>query len=329
MPHGAPAAFSRLRTNNEAVGLKNIGGQAVIEGVMMKGELGWSVAVRDPAGTIQVKNTQLKPMSKAWKLPILRGVVTLFHTLVIGIKALEFSASLAGETPEDKPLSKTAIAITIGVSILLAVGLFILLPLYMTKLVGLVYPSVDKSSVLFNAVDGVARVIVFLLYVGGIGLWGEIRRVFEYHGAEHKVIHAFERHEGMDAATIAKHSPLHPRCGTSFLMIVMVVSIVVFAMIPQAWPLVYKFLARVVLIPLIAGLSYEALKMSAKYKDNALMRIMIWPGIALQRLTTREPDDRQIEVALRALNEVLAMEENNKAESVTPKEEGAGAPDIT
>lgn len=308
--------------------MKNIGGQAVIEGVMMKGELGWSVAVRDPAGAIQVKNTPLKPMPRAWKLPLLRGVVTLFHTLVIGIKALEFSASLAGETPEDKPLSKTAIALTIGVSILLAVGLFILLPLYMTRLVGLVYPAVDSSSVLFNAVDGVARVIVFLIYVGAIGLWGEIRRVFEYHGAEHKVIHAFERAEGMDAATIARHSPLHPRCGTSFLMIVMVVSIVVFAMIPQAWPLLYKFLARVVLIPLIAGISYEALKLSARHKDNAVMRAMIWPGIALQRLTTREPDEKQIEVALRALNEVLAMEGAQSSEGVANNnEEGAGAPE--
>ena len=171
--------------------MKNIGGQAVIEGVMMKAARGWSVAVRAPSGEIKVKNVPLKPGGRLIKLPLLRGVLVLFHALVIGIKALEFSAVAATEE-EEKPLSGAAIAVTVAVSLGLAIVLFILLPLYMTKLFGMVVPSVDESAMLFNAVDGIVRVIVFLLYVVLIGLWGEIRRVFEYHGAEHKVIHAYE-----------------------------------------------------------------------------------------------------------------------------------------
>jgi uncharacterized protein YqhQ len=172
----------------------------------------------------------------------------------------------------------------------------------------MVFEAVDRSSVLFNVVDGVVRVAVFLLYVVLIGMWSEIRRVFEYHGAEHKVIHAFEDGQALVQGHIAGQSPIHPRCGTSFLMIVMVVSIFVFSLIPQPWPLWAKFVSRLVLIPLIAGSSYEVLKLTAKYRHNMIMKVLMWPGLSLQQLTTREPDEGQIEVALRALKEVLAME---------------------
>lgn len=292
--------------------MKNIGGQAVIEGVMMKSERAWSVAVRAPGGEIQVKNVPLKPLPGYLKLPFLRGVVALFHALVIGIQALEFSASASADEEEEQ-LSKTSIAITIGFSVLLSIALFILLPLWATKLIGLVFEAVDRSSVLFNVVDGVVRVAVFLLYVVLIGLWSEIRRVFEYHGAEHKVIHAFEDGQALVQGQIGRQSPIHPRCGTSFLMIVMVVSIFVFSVIPQPWPLWAKFVSRIVLIPLIAGSSYEVLKLTAKYKHNIFMRFLMWPGMSLQQLTTREPDDAQIEVALRALKEVLSMENGPEA----------------
>lgn len=287
--------------------MKNIGGQAVIEGVMMKSEGAWSVAVRTPSGDIQVRNEPLRPMPRFLKFPIMRGVIALFHALVIGIQALEFSASASMDEEEEK-LSKTSIAITIGVSIILSIGLFILLPLWVTKLIGMVYPAVDESSVLFNSVDGIVRVAVFLLYVVLIGMWSEIRRVFEYHGAEHKVIHAYEDGQAWVKGEISSQSPIHPRCGTSFLMIVMIVSIFVFSLIPQPWPLWAKFVSRVVLIPLIAGSSYEVLKLSAKYSHNAIMKFLMWPGLSLQGLTTREPTEDQIEVALRALKEVLAME---------------------
>lgn len=294
--------------------MKNIGGQAVIEGVMMKSARGWSVAVRSVGGEIKVKNVPLRPIPQLFKKPVLRGVLALFHALVIGIQALEFSAVTATEE-EDEPMGKGAIFMTVATSIVLAVVLFIVLPLYATRLMGMFMPSVDESAVLFNVVDGGVRVLVFLLYVVLIGLWGEIRRVFEYHGAEHKVIHAYERGETLDMGRIMSHSPLHPRCGTSFLLIVMVLSIIVFSFIPQSWSLLYKFLARVVLLPLVAGLSYEALKFSDRMRHHVVMRTLMAPGLWLQGMTTREPSEAQVEVALRALNEVLEMEEEVSADA--------------
>lgn len=294
--------------------MDTIGGQAVIEGVMMKSRRGWTVAVRDPKGEIHVKRERLKELPKIFKLPLVRGVLVLFHTLVLGIKALEFSASKAYDEEDEKPLSRTAIAATIGVAILIGIALFIALPLYVTKLIGLALSTVAESSLAFNLVDGVVRVMVFLLYIVIIGLWSEIRRVFEYHGAEHKVIHAYEDGR-LEEADSNEFSPLHPRCGTSFLLIVMIVSILVFSFIPQSWGFLAKFLARVVLIPLIAGISYETLKLSSKISKTPLGRAIVFPGLMLQRLTTREPDASQVQVALRALSEVLAMEEEAGARS--------------
>ena len=290
--------------------MKNIGGQAVIEGVMMKGQKGWSVAVRAPGGEIRIKNVSLRPLHRLFQKPLVRGVIALFHALVIGVQALEFSAVTSTEE-EDEPMGKGAIAVTVATSIGLAVVLFILFPLYATKLIGIVWPLVDDNSVAFNSVDGIVRVLVFLAYVGLIGLWGEIRRVFEYHGAEHKVIHAFENGKDMDTGRIMGFSPIHPRCGTSFLLIVMVLSIFVFSFIPQPWPFLWKFLARLVLLPLVAGLSYEALKFSDRKKHNRLVHALMAPGLWLQSLTTREPTEEQVEVALVALNEVLKMEEES------------------
>jgi uncharacterized protein YqhQ len=164
---------------------------------------------------------------------------------------------------------------------------------------------------IFNLVDGVIRVFIFLFYIVSVGLWKEMRRIFEYHGAEHKVIHAYENGKDLTVNDIKVYSPLHPRCGTSFLLIVMVISIFTFSFIPQGWSFIYKFLSRLILIPLIAGISYEFLKLSARMQDNSMMKMMIKPGLLLQRLTTREPDESQIEVAVRALEEVLVLEETN------------------
>ncbi|MDH4232227.1 MAG: DUF1385 domain-containing protein, partial [Nitrospirota bacterium] len=244
-------------------------------------------------------------------LPVLRGVVALFHALALGIKAIEFSASKAYEEEEEESLGKFSIAVTIMVSILLGIGLFILLPLFVTKLAGLVFEGIAKSSLLFNLTDGVLRVFVFLVYVVMIGLWKEMARIFMYHGAEHKVIHAYEEGKELTLENVKDYSPLHPRCGTSFLMIVMVVSILAFSFIPQYWPFLYKFLSRIVMIPLIAGLSFEFLKFSSRWDHNPLMHMLVWPGLMLQRLTTREPDEAQLEVALSALKEVLKLEEEN------------------
>jgi len=288
--------------------MQAIGGQAVIEGVMFKSRKGWTVAVRDQKGDIQVKREPLKTR-KIEKIPLVRGFFILFHTLILGIKALEYSAKVAGE--EDKPITPLTLGLTLAFSFVLAIGIFLFLPLYMTKLLGLLVPSVSASSILFNLVDGVIRVLLFLVYVWAIGLWKEMGRIFEYHGAEHKVIHALEAGD-LSAERIRKESPRHPRCGTSFLLIVMAISILVFSFIPQAWPFWAKFLSRVVLIPLIAGLSYETLRGSARLeKKYSLMKFIVFPGLALQRLTTREPDERQLEVALKALNELLALEDVN------------------
>ena len=291
--------------------MKNVGGQAVIEGVMMRSAGNWTVAVRGQGGDIHVKKERLNTLPRLLKLPFIRGIIALFQALTLGIKAIEFSANKAYEEEETKDLGKFAVFATILFSVVLGAGLFILLPLYATKLLGIVFHGVSESSLLFNLTDGIIRVIIFLFYIVLIGVWKEMARIFMYHGAEHKVIHAYEQGRELTVENARSFSTLHPRCGTSFLMIVMVMSILVFSVIPQYWHFMYKFLARLILIPVIAGSSFELLKLSAKLKDNPLMNLLVQPGLLLQRLTTREPDDAQIEVAIRALDEVLRLEEEN------------------
>lgn len=288
--------------------MKSIGGQAVIEGVMMKASGGWTVAVRDQHGEIHLKIKALKQLPAFLKLPLLRGIVALFQALSIGVKALEFSASKA-YNEEEKPLSPTIMAATLGFAIVLGVGLFILLPLYVTKLAGLFMHAIAASSFAFNIVDGLLRVFVFLSYVSVIGLWKDMRRIFEYHGAEHKVIHAYEAGKDLVVENVRPFSTLHPRCGTSFLLIVMAISVLIFSFIPQGWPFLAKFMARVILIPMVAGISYELLKLSAIMKDNPAVKLLIMPGLMLQKLTTKEPDASQIEVAIVAVKEALRVEE--------------------
>ena len=311
--------FRSLRGENERRrvrgAVKNIGGQAVIEGVMMKSPFGWTVAVRDQKGEIHIKREVLQRLPAFFRLPVVRGVVGLAHALAIGIRAIEFSAGKAYTAEDEKPLSPLAMISTIAVAVILGIGLFIFLPLYLTKLMGLVVSGVSNSSFVFNLTDGIIRVLIFLLYVFAIGLWRDMRRIFEYHGAEHKVIHAFEAGRDLDVESVRAFSPHHPRCGTSFLLIVMVISILLFSFIPQSWPFWGKFLSRLLLIPLIAGISYELLKLSAKGENNSLVRLMIIPGLLLQKLTTREPDDAQIEVAIRAVREVLLLEESDAREA--------------
>jgi uncharacterized protein YqhQ len=291
--------------------MKNIGGQAVIEGVMMRSAGNWTVAVRGQGGDIHVKKERLNTLPRLLRLPFIRGVIALFQALTLGIKAIEFSANKAYEEEETKDLGKLAVFATILFSVVLGAGLFILLPLYATKLLGIVFHGISKNSLLFNLTDGIIRVIIFLFYIVLIGVWKEMARIFMYHGAEHKVIHAYEQGRELTVENAKSFSTLHPRCGTSFLMIVMVMSILIFSVIPQYWHFMQKFLARLILIPVIAGSSFELLKLSAKLKDNPFMNLLIQPGLLLQRLTTREPDDAQIEVAIRALDEVLRLEEKN------------------
>ncbi len=287
--------------------MKNIGGQAVIEGVMMKSPMGWTVAVRDPKGGINLKTVKTRKLHRFFKLPVIRGVVALFHALLIGIKAIEFSGSVAYQE-EEKPFSPWSMGISIGAAIILGIVLFIVLPLYVTRLMGVISAAVADSSLIFNFVDGALRVLIFLVYVFAIGLWKEMRRIYEYHGAEHKVIYTYEAGEDLTVENAKKHRPYHPRCGTSFLLIVMVISIIVFSLIPQQWSFANKLLSRLVLIPAIAGMSYEVLRASARMHGNPVMQLVTLPGLLLQRLTVREPDNSQIEVAMAALKEVLTLE---------------------
>lgn len=283
--------------------MHDIGGQAVIEGVMMRSGQLWTVAVRTPDNDIVIKREGINSLPKVLKLPLLRGVVALVQSLTIGIRALLFSAEASGHE-EEKP-SSLSLAMTVIVAFIIGIVMFLLLPLYSTKVLGLVFESVGRSSVVFNFVDGVIRVFFFLLYIIFINMNKEIRRVFEYHGAEHMAVNAHESGVELKPEIVQRYSVLHARCGTSFLLIVMIMSIVVFSLIPKDWSFLGKFVSRIVLIPLIAGLSYEFVKYSSKKLHNPLVRILAMPGLLLQKLTTGKPSSDQIEVAIRALQEVL------------------------
>lgn len=286
----------------------NIGGQAVIEGVMMRAPRALAIAVRKPSGEITVKREEVIPLSERYpvvKIPIIRGAVALFTSLVAGVKALNFSANEALDEGEEKEeFSTWAMTGTMAVAFGFGILLFFILPLYLTKLL---IPLIGTSNIVFNLVDGVIRVIVFLLYVISISRMTDIQRVFQYHGAEHKSIFAFEGGDELTVENVRKYSRLHPRCGTSFLLIVMLVSIVIFSLIPKLWPFYLKAASRIVLLPLIAGVSYEILKWSAKHDQSPIVKMLIAPGLALQKLTTREPDDSQIEVAIRSMQEALEV----------------------
>jgi uncharacterized protein YqhQ len=291
----------------------NIGGQAVIEGVMMRAPRSVAIAVRRANGEIVVKRDVVVPLSERFpvvKLPIVRGAVALFSSLITGIKALNFSANEAmveekGEKNKEE-LSSWAMAGTMGIAFGFGILLFFILPLYVTKLLTQL-AVISDNNIVFNLVDGVIRVAVFLLYIWSISRMKDIQRVFQYHGAEHKSIFAFEAGDELTVANVRGYSRLHPRCGTSFLLIVMLVSIVIFSLIPKLWPFYMKAGARIVLLPLIAGVSYEFLKWSAKNDHSPLVKLIIAPGLALQRLTTREPDDKQLEVAIRSMQEALEV----------------------
>ncbi|WP_224983674.1 DUF1385 domain-containing protein [Geomonas agri] len=291
----------------------NIGGQAVLEGVMMRAPRSMAIAVRRPDGDISVKSETVIPLSERFpitKLPIVRGAVALFSSLIIGIKALNFSANEAlAEDEEKEEVNSWAIAGTMAAAFGFGILLFFILPLYLTKLL---VPIIGDSNIVFNLVDGVIRVAVFLIYIIGISRMKDIQRVFQYHGAEHKSIFTFEAGEELTVDNVRKYSCLHPRCGTSFLLIVMLVSIVVFSLIPKLWPFYFKAGSRVILLPMIAGLSYEVLKWTAKHDNHALVRMVIAPGLALQRLTTREPDDSQIEVAIKSMQVALELNDGFK-----------------
>lgn len=293
-----------------------IGGQAVLEGVMMRSPHAFTVAVRKggKAGAeIALYKQELKPLGERFPLlkkKIIRGSAALFEAMWLGMRALNFSANeaLAEEDGNKEEISGWALAGTMILALAFAVGLFLALPLLLTNLLGMKFVAVAKNTVLFNLTDGVFRVALFLGYVSGISCMKDIRRVFEYHGAEHKAIAAFEAGAGLTVENARSYSRIHPRCGTSFLLTVVALSILLFSLIPGSWPIWAKAAARLALLPIIAGLGYEFIKYSANHCANPVVKTLMEPGLWLQRLTTREPSDDQIEVAIRAIEEAVAME---------------------
>lgn len=306
----------------------HIGGQAVIEGVMMRGARSWAVAVREPSGDIYLERHDLPdPASRAaWsKRPVIRGVFAFIETMKLAMQAFSISASHAGETEDDR-LSSKEVGFTMVAGIALAVGLFIVLPAVVTNL--LVGPSTARPFI-WNVVDGVLRLVAFFVYIVAISRISEIRRVFAYHGAEHKTIHAYEHGIPLEPEAVQRFGTLHVRCGTSFLFMVMIIAILVFSLVPgkailaaagvsgRGWTLLFNIGVRLLLIPLIAGLAYEvSVKWAGAHSDSPLVRIVTWPGMQLQRLTTAEPDEGMVEVAIAAMNAVLESERVDQSTSV-------------
>jgi uncharacterized protein YqhQ len=277
------------------------GGQALIEGVMMRGPKEIAMAVRLPDGSIKVERQPITPWSSypVLKLPILRGFISLVDSLVTGIKALTFSASQQAEGEEEE-ISPMEMFFTVAIALVLGLLLFVALPTASAHWV----KSIIHGAFWQNILEGILRLVIFLLYVVAISRMKDIQRVFQYHGAEHKAIFAHEEGLELVVDNTKKFTTLHPRCGTSFLLIVMVISIVIFAFFPLN-PLWLRILSRFLAMPLVAGLAYEVLKFTGRYHKSPWLKWAIVPGLWLQKLTTREPDDEQVEVALAALKAIV------------------------
>ncbi len=285
----------------------NYGGQAVIEGVMMRGRKHMAVAVRNPQGEIVLHTEPLNPRiysSFINKVPFIRGFTLLWDALVLGMRTLVYSADVAmGD--EEVEFSGPVAWGTIAVSVAVAIGIFFVTPL---AIISLLNNFFEIPLLVQHLIEGVVRLALFLGYVWAIGFMGDVKRVFGYHGAEHKAINAYENDVELVPEKVAACSIVHPRCGTAFLLIVMVISIFVFALVgdPNIW---IKIASRILLIPVIAGIAYEFLKFSAAHQDNPIMKVLIAPGLALQGMTTREPDLSMLEVSIASLKKLLAEEE--------------------
>jgi len=271
------------------------GGQAVIEGVMMRGQKILSMAVRRPSGELALITKPLAAFytGKMRRIPFLRGVIILVETFVLGIQALFHSANISLEEEEEE-ISTPALWGTLIVSLAFAVALFFLAPLFLTQLIDL------SSPLLSNIVEGFIRIAIFVIYLGAVNLIPDIRKVFAYHGAEHKAVNAYEHGASLELEAVRKYPTAHTRCGTSFLFVVLIVAILVFALLgqPTLW---LRILSRIILLPVIAAIGYEVTRFGAAHADNRVMRTLLAPGLALQAMTTRQPDDSQLEVAISAL----------------------------
>lgn len=300
----------------------NVGGQAVIEGVMMRGKTHVAVAVRQPDGEISVDVRPVNSISDRYpilKKPFLRGVVSLVESLVMGMKALAYSAQVSGD--EDEKLDSKEMALTIAVSAGLAILLFIVIPTWSMRFL----TGIAQDHMALNLAEGVLRMAIFLAYIAAISSMNDIQRVFQYHGAEHKTIYTYEAGLPLKVENVRPFSTLHPRCGTNFLMIVMLISMFIFTFL--GWPsLLERIASRIILMPVIAGVSYELIRYAGAHTDNPLVRIAITPGLLLQKLTTRQPDDSQIEVAIASLKAVVPPEDLAQEPETCPEEKLVGEP---
>ena len=284
------------------------GGQAVIEGVMIRGQKAVVTVVRRPSGSLAVATQPLATMYTGWmrKAPLIRGIVVLIEALTLGIKALLYSANVSLEEEGEK-ISGGLLWSMLFVALAIAVALFFIAPLFLTKLLD----SYINSSVVFHLIEGCLRVVIFITYLKLVTLVPDLRRVFAYHGAEHKTINAYEDGAPLEVTEARKYNTAHVRCGTSFLFVVMIIAIIVFALVglSSVWLMV---LSRIILIPVIAAIGYEVIYFGARHK-NSLVRAILAPGLWLQSLTTREPDDSQLEVGLSALKKVMEIDQFEEA----------------
>ena len=303
-----------------------VGGQAVLEGVMMRSPHAWAIAVRKPSGEVATHSEPLERPSEKHKWmgwPVVRGVMTLGYAMTLGFRALRFSANVAlDQIPADDKGKKIEIsgwvaAVNIIISLAFFIFMYKFLPLAAATELKRVNPFF-ANGIVFNLVDGVIRIALFLLFIWGVSLMKDIRRVYEYHGAEHKTVFAFENGDPLEEPAVQKYSTFHPRCGTSFLMTVMIFSILVYIVANAIFPVTTfwaRFATRIVLLPVIAGLSYEIIRYAAKHRGS-LFALMTAPGLWLQRITTQPPSDDQVHCAIVALDHAMNLEKQHGGELV-------------
>ncbi len=283
------------------------GGQAVFEGVMIRGREGVAISMRQPNGELSIERQPLASIYKGRlrEMPLIRGIIALIETLVLGTQSLLHSVQVATAEEVGEKIPTAVLWGTVAVSLALGVALFFMVPLFATRY--LIDPYIE-SNLLRNVFEGIIRIGIFIAYLKLIGLIPDIKRVFAYHGAEHKVVNAYDAGVPLDVESVKNYSTAHTRCGTAFLFIVLIVAIFVFALVgqPTLW---IRILSRIALIPVIAGISYEIMKLGAAHINNKVVRVLLTPGLMLQSMTTREPDDGQIEAAISALNEVIEIDQ--------------------
>jgi uncharacterized protein YqhQ len=286
-----------------------------MEGVLMRSPNFWGMAVRTPAGDVDLRAERFRSItrrSKLFRLPIIRGALSLGETLWLGMKALTLSTNVA--LGEEEELSKKEIAFTLIFAVVLGFGLFLVAPVLGTKGIGALLGDAIQNPILFNLVEGVIRIAIFIAYLLGITLISkDVKRFFAYHGAEHKAIKVYERGEELVPENARKLDTSHVRCGTSFVLYVLVLSILAFSLLGvEGW--LFMVISRVVVIPIVAGIAFEFIMWSARNQENPIVQMLVWPGLQLQKLTTREPTDDMVEVAMASLKKVLSMEEEARIE---------------